>query len=219
MSSVSASSIFEARVREDSEAPTKAADPLSLLRTDMVNSVPTDSGEPTSRKMSNPDPETLVTTEAQNEQHDVAETPSAIPQFDLLLGGRSTPAVTTPSNQASQRKIEANRRNAQQSTGPKTPAGKARSSWNSLKHGLLSRRLLVTAKQDKRKYSRLLSSLRGDLVPVGTLEEVLVEKIAYEYWRLGLAASQELSLSGGLVFTKKFPDFELRYETTINRQL
>jgi hypothetical protein len=34
------------------------------------------------------------------------------------------------------RKQEANRRNAQKSTGPRTPAGRARASRNALKHGL-----------------------------------------------------------------------------------
>jgi hypothetical protein len=37
---------------------------------------------------------------------------------------------------ASQRKIEASRRNALRSTGPRTNAGKARSRRNALKHGL-----------------------------------------------------------------------------------
>jgi hypothetical protein len=37
----------------------------------------------------------------------------------------------------------------------------------------------------------MLSSLRLDLVPMGTLEEVLMEKIAYEYWRLGVIAWRE----------------------------
>ena len=37
---------------------------------------------------------------------------------------------------ASEKQIEANRANAQHSTGPKTPAGKAISRLNALKHGL-----------------------------------------------------------------------------------
>ena len=66
-----------------------------------------------------------MTTETENKQHDVAETPVAIPHFYVLPGGRSTPAVTTPSNQSSQRKIRGEPEKCAKSTGPKTPAGKA----------------------------------------------------------------------------------------------
>jgi hypothetical protein len=40
----------------------------------------------------------------------------------------------------STRQIEANRRNAKRSTGPKTRGGKAKSSQNALRHGLARRR-------------------------------------------------------------------------------
>jgi len=85
----------------------------------------------------------------------------------------------------SSRKLQANRENSKKSTGPKTSAGKAISSWNSIQHGLLSKRLATTESLDKEAFACLLASLQQDLEPVGTLEEVLVEKIAHEYWRLG----------------------------------
>jgi hypothetical protein len=105
-----------------------------------------------------------------------------------------------PPNGSSPRKIEANRRNAQESTGPKTSAGKAMSSFNSTRHGLLSKKLPAIYGQGKRQYSRLLASLHRDLEPVGTLEEILVEKIAQEYWRLGVAVLHE-----GEAFEKENP--------------
>jgi hypothetical protein len=42
-----------------------------------------------------------------------------------------------------QAKIDANRRNATKSTGPKTAAGKARVSLNALKHGLSAQTMVL----------------------------------------------------------------------------
>ena len=84
----------------------------------------------------------------------------------------------------SSRKLQANRENSKKSTGPKTSAGKAISSWNSIQHGLLSKRLATTESLDKEAFACLLASLQQDLEPVGTLEEVLLEKIAPAHWRL-----------------------------------
>jgi hypothetical protein len=132
----------------------------------------------------------------------------------------STVAVALPSNGSSPRKLAANRKNANKSTGPKTPTGKLISSWNSTRHGLLSKRLPLIYGQSKKQFSRLLASLKQDLEPVGTLEEVLVEKIAQEYWRLGAAASHEVeALSREKPFRDASIDKILRYQTTINRQL
>jgi hypothetical protein len=59
----------------------------------------------------------------------------------------------------SQRKIEANRRNAKRSTGPKTVLGKKRSRANALKHGLAAAMLRPVEKPDDRElYEALLGS-------------------------------------------------------------
>ena len=55
---------------------------------------------------------------------------------------------------------------------------------------------------------------------MGTLEEVLVEKIAQEYWRLSVAAWHEAEELGRHdPFSKPTVHRVLRYQTTINRQL
>lgn len=85
-----------------------------------------------------------------------------------------------------EKKLAANRRNAQVSTGPKTEEGKNRSRRNSLKHGILTSALLITqgvSAEDPAEFDELLSSLGRDLEPVGALEQILVEKIAKCCWR------------------------------------
>lgn len=84
-------------------------------------------------------------------------------------------------------KQEASRRNAQRSTGPRSPLGKRISRWNALKHGLLASEVVIAAgegKESRRQYAALLARLRRDVQPKGALEELLVEDIATCYWRL-----------------------------------
>jgi hypothetical protein len=47
-----------------------------------------------------------------------------------------------------ERRIGANRHNAQKSTGPRTPEGKAAVVLNGMKHGLLSRETLVEGERE-----------------------------------------------------------------------
>jgi hypothetical protein len=130
----------------------------------------------------------------------------------------STLAMRT--NGSSPQRIAANQMNAKKSTGPKTSRGKTVSSWNSTRHGLLSRKLPLAHGRSKKQFTRLLRNLQQDLDPVGTLEEILVEKIAQEYWRLGVAACYEADeLSQESPFKRSSIDRILRYQTTINRQL
>jgi hypothetical protein len=81
---------------------------------------------------------------------------------------------------ASAAQIDANRANAQRSTGPATPEGKAASSQNATKHGFLAN--VFPAEQED--YRALLDDLLIDLQPVGSLQRLLVEEIALAYIRL-----------------------------------
>src|SRR5713101_3276263 len=67
-------------------------------------------------------------------------------------------------------------------TGPRTEQGKQRASRNSTKHGLLSK-VIVLKGEPRDEYEELLTGLRETLQPEGTLEELLVEKLAVLAWR------------------------------------
>jgi hypothetical protein len=90
--------------------------------------------------------------------------------------------------------LDANRRNAQKSTGPKTPEGRAVSKMNALKHGILSRQVLVRGlniKESNRELSALHDRFWQELNPVGPVEEMLVDQIVTTHWRLRRALKAE----------------------------
>jgi hypothetical protein len=60
--------------------------------------------------------------------------------------------------------IEANRRNAQQSTGPRTEIGKKTSSLNALRHGLTSR-IVVLPTEDLAAYKTFSEEFLASLAP------------------------------------------------------
>jgi len=88
---------------------------------------------------------------------------------------------------ASDKQLQANRRNARRSTGPRTERGKKASRLNALKHGVFAHHTLVDdgeGREDQDEFQALLSQLRRDRDPQGILEEMLVEQIAVASWRL-----------------------------------
>jgi len=62
------------------------------------------------------------------------------------------------------------------------PAGKDRSKRNALKHGIFSKMVLLRG-ESQADFDSLLSGLRDDLRPEGTLEEIFVDKLASLIWR------------------------------------
>jgi hypothetical protein len=95
----------------------------------------------------------------------------------------------------SEEKIEANRRNARLSTGPRTEAGKNRSRHNAIKHGIFSRDVLQSegfGKEDTKEFADLLTGLLEDCKPIGVQEEILVQRIALCLWRLKRSSQYEV---------------------------
>lgn len=103
---------------------------------------------------------------------------------------QNLPIQPSPENSAgevevSQRRIEANRRNALRSTGPKSARGKEIAARNALKHGLLAKSAVIMqgpAKENKAEFDELLSGLQDYFDPAGAAEELLVQEIAVSYW-------------------------------------
>jgi hypothetical protein len=81
------------------------------------------------------------------------------------------------------RRLEANRRNAARSTGPRTPEGKARVARNAVKHGFFTAQARWTPEQ-YRDFQQTLDGLRGDFKPQGVGEESCVWTMAHSYIRM-----------------------------------
>ena len=65
---------------------------------------------------------------------------------------------------STQEQIDANRRNGGLSNGPKTAEGKAASSKNAIKHGLLSDEALLPG-EDEDRFEQFANQLRTELWP------------------------------------------------------
>jgi hypothetical protein len=92
-------------------------------------------------------------------------------------------SILEGSPMTTQAQIEANRINAQKSTGPRTPEGKATVAQNAIKHGLLARDAVVIGEEPD-DFALLRDQLGAELTPVGLVESRLVARIAGLFWRL-----------------------------------
>jgi hypothetical protein len=91
---------------------------------------------------------------------------------------------------ATEAQIEANRANAQKSTGPRTPEGKEKAAQNSLKHGLFTRETVIRG-EDEGEFAEYRENLLNQLVPGTPLEETLAERVVDLSWRLKRAARDQ----------------------------
>ena len=78
---------------------------------------------------------------------------------------------------ATQSQIDANRINAQKSTGPRTPEGKAKSRRNGLLHGLTAKTCMLDG-EDPAALTDLVDRIGEKYDPQDTEEDFLVERMA-----------------------------------------
>ena len=125
----------------------------------------------------------------------------------------------------------ANRTNAGHSTGPKTEAGKERSSQNSYKHGLTSSKVILPG-EDPSEYDAFRADILEQYQPATATEHILTEELAAAGWRLNRARAVETEVLKKLmgdaadsavglaaIFVEKPKEFNRlqRYLTSIER--
>jgi len=125
--------------------------------------------------------------------------------------------------------------------GSKTDGGKAISKYNAIKHGLLTKEVLVDA-DEVNDLNQLKKAVHEALDPVGPMEDLLVDRIISNAWRLrraiqvetktmewyqndfdmfpiGQTEEQQAQKSVKNMLNNDSIDTILRYETTIERSL
>jgi hypothetical protein len=95
-----------------------------------------------------------------------------------------------PAPEISQRKLEANRQNAQKSTGPKTADGKANSRMNALKHGLTAQSLVLPT-ENAEHYENRVQQWLDDFAPANAAERALIDLAVQSSWKLERANRHE----------------------------
>lgn len=123
----------------------------------------------------------------------------------------------------SSRKNAANRANSLHSTGPNNTE---RTRYNATRHGLSGKQVVVQG-EDPAAFEALRRGLFDSYKPANTAEEILVEEIAQNYWRLRRARiieAENFRISGGgadpvIAFGCGATHFDSvrRYMTTIER--
>ena len=95
---------------------------------------------------------------------------------------------------SSSAQIEANRANAQKSTGPTSAEGRAASSRNSVSHGLNAspNTLFASDTEAQNNFAQHIQKLRKECLPEGTLEEETFRRYAFATFQINRAQALEL---------------------------
>jgi hypothetical protein len=105
--------------------------------------------------------------------------------------GRTSSTARAP--MSSQRQIEANRRNARMSTGPRTEEGKRRSRRNAFRHGLTAE-TVIEILEDIDDYQAFEAAIIADYDAHTAVERELTLRLASLLWRIRRATAIETEL-------------------------
>jgi hypothetical protein len=115
------------------------------------------------------------------------------------------------------------RRSGRPSSRPQsTPTGSdcaSISSQDDIRHNLIARRLMQLDDANARDFDYVYGIFRQQLQPVGVLEEILVERMAYEYLRKAASAKHYCDVARYVVNALgSGPGNLLKYDSMITRQ-
>jgi hypothetical protein len=148
--------------------------------------------------------------------------PPAIPEGATSDQFRQGEKNTNGQGAVSSKKLEANRQNAQKSTGPRTESGKAKAAANAYKHGFFAKRLFINTEysaKDKPDYETVANGVFEHYQPVGYMEHLWAEKVATEALRFARLIDREQKLfHWASAFEHSDVNNLLRYQVAINRQ-
>ena len=122
--------------------------------------------------------------------------------------------------------ISANRKNAQASTGPRTPEGKQRSAMNAIRIGLFSESPVLPG-EDPADYDAFRAEFTLDLDPKGIVEDTCADTIVSTQWRLkrctgieqSILASDELDAAQKIDAIARFSLYEGRLASKFHQTL
>ena len=125
----------------------------------------------------------------------------------------------------SDKQQEANQQNAQHSTGPVTPEGKASVRLNALTYGLRARSTLIPG-EDPEEYKQLWDELSAEWQPQTRTERLHLEQMATDHWLLARIAraerqifEAELDFKEALVMLNYASTYRVRLERSFTSAL
>jgi len=119
----------------------------------------------------------------------------------------------------SEKQHQANRRNAQRSTGPTTLEGMKAASLNAVTYGLRTRRLIIPG-ENITDYWRLWDGLENEWQPETDTERLYLEQMSVSQWLLArMAASEQQVYEQNLPLESRFDllDRIARHSTRLER--